>query len=47
MGQFTGCLSFWLPLFVVAFYINQRRHDAFFDYEVLCSAIETQLRVER
>jgi len=30
-----------------AFYINQRRHDAFFDYEVLCSAIDTQLRVGR
>lgn len=23
-----------------AFYINQRRHDASFDYEILCSAIE-------
>ena len=30
-----------------AFYINQRRHDASFDYEVLCSAIDTQLGVER
>lgn len=30
-----------------AFYINQRRHDASYDYEVLCSAIDTQLGAER
>src|SRR5665213_2523234 len=44
--DFLGGVPF-TPLRTPAFYINDQRHDASYDYEELCSAIDAQLGVAR